>query len=131
MRARRGRRGPGACQGVRRVSEVQPRLGCIVGGMRSTLPVFCRVAGSIAPTPDSDIRFEVWMPLANWNGKFAGVGNGGWAGVISYGPLAQQLRRGYAAASTNTGPEAAPGLDMARFAYDKPERLIDFAYRSH
>jgi Tannase and feruloyl esterase len=95
------------------------------------LPPFCRVAGVIAPTADSDIRFEAWMPLANWNGKFAGVGNGGWAGVISYGPLAEQLRRGYAAASTNTGHEPAQGLDMARFAYDKPERLIDFAYRSH
>ncbi len=97
----------------------------------SNLPPFCRVTGTIAPTPDSDIRFEVWMPLANWNGKFAGVGNGGWAGVISYGPLADQLRRGYAAASTNTGHEAAPGLDMARFAFEKPERLIDFAHRSH
>ena len=97
----------------------------------TNLPPFCRVTGVIAPMADSDIRFEVWIPLAGWNGKFAGVGNGGWAGVISYGPLAQQLRRGYAAASTNTGHEAAPGLDMARFAYDKPERLIDFAYRSH
>jgi feruloyl esterase len=95
------------------------------------LPAFCRVAGTIAPTPQSEIRFEVWMPLANWNGKFAGVGNGGWAGTISYGPLADQLRRGYAAASTNTGHEAQPGLDMARFAHGKPERLIDFAYRSH
>src|SRR6266545_1775965 len=95
------------------------------------LPPFCRVAGVIAPTAESEIRFEVWMPLTNWNGKFAGVGNGGWAGVISYGPLADQLRRGYATASTNTGHDSGPGLDMARFAYDKPERLIDFAYRSH
>jgi tannase/feruloyl esterase len=95
------------------------------------LPAFCRVAGTIAPTPDSDIRFEVWMPLSNWNGKFAGVGNGGWAGNISYGSLVDQLRRGYAAASTNTGHEGGAGLDMARFAYEKPERLIDFAYRSH
>src|SRR6266542_1637095 len=101
------------------------------GNGAANLPPFCRVAGTIAPTPESEIRFEVWMPLANWNGKFAGVGNGGWAGVISYGPLADQLRRGYAAASTNTGHEAGSGVDMARFAYDKPERLIDFAYRSH
>src|SRR5262245_22445083 len=73
------------------------------------LPAFCRVAGVIAATKDSQIHFEVWMPLEKWNGKFAGVGNGGWAGVISYGPLGDQLRRGYAAASTNTGHEAAPG----------------------
>jgi feruloyl esterase len=96
-----------------------------------SVPPFCRVAGVIAPTSQSQIRFEVWMPLQKWNGKFAGVGNGGWAGNISYGPLAEQLRRGYATASTNTGHESAPGLDMARFAYEKPEQLIDFAYRAH
>ena len=95
------------------------------------LPPFCRVAGVIAPTTDSQILFEVWLPLKSWNGKFAGVGNGGWAGTVSYGPLADQLRRGYATASTNTGHEAAPGLNMAKFAFDKPEQLIDFAYRSH
>ena len=77
------------------------------------LPPFCRVAGVIAPTATSAIRFEVWMPLAGWNGKFAGVGNGGWAGSISYGGLAAQLRRGYATASTNTGHEAVPGEDAA------------------
>jgi feruloyl esterase len=95
------------------------------------LPPFCRVAGVIAPTRDSQIVFEVWMPLEKWNGKFAGVGNGGWAGNVSYGALGDQLRRGYAAASTNTGHEAAPGLNMARFAFEKPEQLIDFAHRSH
>ena len=96
----------------------------------SNLPPFCRVTGVIAPTPDSEILFEVWMPLEKWNGKFAGVGNGGWAGVISYGALAEQLRRGYATASTNTGHPAAPGVNAAQFAFEKPERLIDFAYRS-
>jgi tannase/feruloyl esterase len=95
------------------------------------LPPFCRVAGVIAPTSESHIVFEVWLPLEKWNGKYAGVGNGGWAGFISYGPLADQIRRGYAAASTNTGHEAAPGPNMARFAFEHPEQLIDFAYRSH
>ena len=95
------------------------------------LPPFCRVRGVIAPTPESQIVFEVWLPLDNWNGKFAGVGNGGWAGIISYGPLAEQLRRGYATASTNTGHEAGPGTNAAKFAFDKPEQLIDFAYRAH
>ncbi len=97
----------------------------------ANLPPFCRVAGTIAPTPDSQILFEVWLPLEGWNGKFSGVGNGGWAGVISYPQLADQLRRGYAAASTNTGHAAAGGLDAARFAFEKPEQLLDFAYRSH
>src|SRR5512145_1373059 len=60
------------------------------------LPPFCRVAGVIKPTSESQIRFEVWLPLQNWNGKFAGVGNGGWAGNISFGALAEQTRRAYA-----------------------------------
>src|SRR6478672_8263587 len=97
----------------------------------NNLPPFCRVAGTIKPTPESDIRFEVWLPLENWNGKFAGLGNGGWAGTISYGPLQDELRRGYAAASTNTGHQAGPPLDAARFAYEHPEQLVDFAYRAH
>ena len=97
----------------------------------ANLPPFCRIAGVIAPTSESQIQFEVWLPLENWNGKFAGVGNGGWAGVISFGALAEQLRKGYATASTNTGHEAAGGINAARFAFEKPEQLIDFAYRSH
>jgi feruloyl esterase len=97
----------------------------------TNLPPFCRVAGVIKPTSESQIRFEVWMPLQTWNGKFAGVGNGGWAGNISFGALAEQIRRGYASASTNTGHEAAPGVNAARFAFEHPEQLIDFAYRAH
>jgi len=100
------------------------------GGI-SNLPPFCRVAGIIAPTNDSQIRFEVWLPLGQWNGKLAGVGNGGWAGSIPYGALAEQLRRGYATTGTNTGHTPGAGLDLARFAFDKPEQLIDFAYRAH
>ena len=95
------------------------------------LPPFCRVAGVIKPTGESQIRFEVWLPLQNWNGRFAGVGNGGWAGNISYSALAEQIRRAYASASTNTGHEAAPGFNAARFAFEHPEQLIDFAYRAH
>ena len=53
----------------------------------TNLPPFCRVAGVIAPTVESQILFEVWLPLEKWNGKFAGVGNGGWAGSISFGAL--------------------------------------------
>ena len=48
------------------------------------LPAFCRVAGEIKPTKDSDIKFEVWRPASGWNGKFMGVGNGGWSGEIWY-----------------------------------------------
>ena len=29
----------------------------------TTLPAFCRVIARLTPTPDSDIRVEVWLPL--------------------------------------------------------------------
>jgi feruloyl esterase len=92
----------------------------------SDLSEFCRVAATIRPTSDSDIKVEVWLPASGWNGKFQAVGNGGWAGVISYSAMADALRSGYATASTDTGHVGGRGT----FALDHPERLIDFAWRS-
>ena len=46
------------------------------------LPI-CRVRGVIAPA----ILFEVWLPTADWNGKFQAVGNGGLAGSISFSDM--------------------------------------------
>src|SRR6478609_11859183 len=43
-----------------------------------TLPAFCRVAATLMPSPDSDIRIEVWLPAENWSWKFQAVGNSGW-----------------------------------------------------
>src|SRR6478672_3092713 len=48
------------------------------------MPAFCRVAATLAPSKDSDIKIEVWMPASGWNGKFQAVGNGGWSGAIVY-----------------------------------------------
>src|SRR5690242_12554124 len=61
----------------------------------SRLPTFCRVAGTIRATAESDIRFELWLP-ENWNGKFMQTGNGGAAGSIVYDSLVDPLLRGYA-----------------------------------
>ena len=82
----------------------------------------------LKPVDDSEIKIEVWMPESGWNGKFLGVGNGGWSGAISYPGMGQALKRGYATASTNTGHDG-PGGD-ASFALGHPEKLIDFAYRA-
>ena len=90
------------------------------------LPSFCRVAATLKPTADSDIKIEVWMPASDWNGKFQAVGNGGWAGTIGYPAMAQAIAAGYATTSTDTG-HSTPG---AGFAFGHPEKLIDYAYRS-
>jgi feruloyl esterase len=94
------------------------------------LPPFCRVAGVIKPSSDSHIEFEVWMPATGWNGKFQGIGNGGFAGVIGYRPLGAAITRGYAAASTDTGHRAAGGDVDASWALGHPQKVIDFGYRA-
>src|SRR5437660_4969843 len=92
------------------------------------LPPFCRVAATIKPSSDSDIKVEVWMPVSGWNGKLEAVGNGGWAGTINYPLLAAALRRGYAAVSTDTGHSGNGG--DASFALGHREKLVDFAWRA-
>jgi feruloyl esterase len=97
-------------------------------------PAFCRVAATLTPTSDSDIKIEVWLPSPPaegapggmaWNGKFQAVGNGGWLGSIPYVGLAEALAAGYATAATDTGHVG----NTAEFALN-PEKRIDFAYRA-
>ncbi len=95
-------------------------------GAYKMLPAFCRIAATLAPSPDSDIKVEVWLPATGWNGKLQAVGNGGWAGTISYPALAAALGKGYATVSTDTG-HSTPGGD---FIAGHPEKLVDFGYRS-
>jgi feruloyl esterase len=97
-------------------------------GAYAQLPPFCRVAGTLRPTADSDIRFEVWLPASNWNGKFVGTGNGVWAGSITLSSMAAPLAMGYATAATDDGHQGSP-LD-AGFAAGHPQKLVDFGYRA-
>lgn len=61
---------------------------------------FCRVEGRIR----SIIGFELWLPdRANWSGRFLAAGVGGEAGTFNYADMARGVRRGFAAASTDTG----------------------------
>ena len=93
-----------------------------------TLPMFCRVAVEARPSADSDIKIEVWLPVGDWNGKFQGRGNGGFAGEIDYRAMALAVHEGYATAGTDTG-HAAAGTD-ARWALGHPEKITDFGYRA-
>jgi Tannase and feruloyl esterase len=97
-------------------------------GNLSGLPQFCRVTGFTAPTNDSQIGFEVWIPETGWNSKYLQVGCGGFCGSISYNAMAEPLRRGYAVAATDDG-HLASGID-ASWANGHPEKLVDFGYRA-
>jgi feruloyl esterase len=89
------------------------------------LSPFCRIAATLRPTPDSNIKIELWMPENNWNGRFLGTGNGGGAGKLFYRSLAFGMRRGFATANTDMG--TSPNADAA---VGHPERWADFGYRS-
>ncbi len=93
------------------------------------LPAFCRVTATLTPSPDSDIHIEVWMPTVGWNGKYEGTGNGGFAGKISYGGLADGLRRGYAVANTDMGT-SHPANATADVFIGHPERWTDWGWRA-
>ncbi len=90
------------------------------------LPAFCRVAATIKPGPDSEIKMEIWLPASGWNGKLEANGNGGWTGSIAPNSLAAGVARGYAAAMTDTGHEGGSAI----FAYGHPEKVVDFGYRA-
>jgi feruloyl esterase len=92
------------------------------------VPTFCRVQGTIKPSADSDIEFEVWLPVSGWNGKYQGVGNGGFAGSIPYNLLAAGVRSGYATSSTDTGHKGT--ATDGEWALNHYEKIVDFGYRA-
>jgi len=96
----------------------------------ATVPAYCRVQMVLTPSPDSHIEASMFLPVEDWNGKLQVVGNGGWAGTISYPAMAAALREGYATASNDTGHRANDGGGGGMFALDHPEKITDFAYRA-
>jgi len=90
------------------------------------LPAFCRVALTLTPSMESNIKVEVWLPTEGWNGNYQPAGNGGWAGSINYGRMSTILGDGYATSSTDTGHEGF----TSEFMMGNPELLTDFSYRA-
>jgi len=113
-----GQRGAGARGGGAAAPAAPP----------ANIPAHCKVVMVLKPTSDSIINMELWLPTQNWNGKFMGVGNGGFAGSIQglANDMPQALRLGYATAGTDTGHQDPGG----EWAIGHPEKMIDFGYRS-
>jgi hypothetical protein len=92
------------------------------------VPASCRITAVSTPSSDSKINIEIWLPLNQWNGKFQGLGNGGFAGAIDRMGLALALQKGYAVASTDTGHE---GNDKdGSWALGHVEKVRDYGYRA-
>ena len=110
------------------VSGTEDRNGFVAPVPVTGLPAFCRVIGQIRPEPDSDIRFEVWMPVAQWDHRFHAVGNGGYAGSINYAVMAAALKAGKATASTDTGHQDRS--TRSGWARGHPARIRDYGWRA-
>jgi feruloyl esterase len=87
------------------------------------LPAYCRFVGTIAP----QIRFELRLPLANWNHKLLMQGCGGMCGIINMEAAEDALIRGYAVVNTNMGHDGSAAL--TNWGTDKLLR-IDFGWRA-
>jgi feruloyl esterase len=87
------------------------------------LPAFCRVVASARPVPD-DVKIEVWLPAANWNGDFQPAGSPYWGGSIPYARMRALLKKGAATVGTNLGVE---GFTGPSFVPEHPEKLAYLA----
>jgi feruloyl esterase len=78
------------------------------------LPTFCAVNLTEKDSAGNPMHTAVWLP-AKWNGRFQGIGGGGFSCGIFYAPapgyvlpsLSQTIESGYAAASTDCGVPTA------------------------
>ena len=96
----------------------------------ASLPRFCRIEATAAPSKDSVINFEVWVPdEAVWNGKIVATGNGGYSNTLNYRDMAYAMQQGYAVIGGDTGHQMATPDDML-WGVDHPEKIIDWGTRS-
>ena len=98
------------------------------GHALGNLPAFCRVAGVIKPSSDSDIQFEVWMPSSGWNGKFRASETAASPGPSGIAAMGAAIHRGYATASTDTGHQAMGRMRPG--PWGTARRSIDYGYRA-
>jgi len=87
----------------------------------------CRVTATVSHPPAGDqIKVFIGLPVEGWNGRFQGVGGGGFSGGSANGVRAP-LAAGYAAGSTDTGHDGGSGS----FALDAHGRLNWHAVRDN
>jgi hypothetical protein len=101
------------------------------GALHVNVPSFCKVSAVLTPTVDSFINVELWMPSSTWNGRFQGIGNGGYGGTIAQGSTAMitGLQAGFSVATTDMG--TAPSSNgNADALIGHPQKWVDFGSRA-
>lgn len=91
----------------------------VVEPASGSAPALCRVTAVVTHPPAGD-QVRVWLafPMAGWNGRFQGVGGGGFSGGSAMSVRTPALA-GFAAGATDTGHEGGSGS----FALDENNRL--------
>src|SRR5262249_1183384 len=104
--------------------------GAVPGAGVSTTVTFCRAQGVARPSQDSEIKFEVWLPVtaAAWTGRMKVNGTGGYAGATPYARLAQDVTDGFVSAGSNMGHD---GGEAAAWTLGHPEKVKDWGLRAH
>jgi len=107
--------------------------GAFPGAPPTNVPETCRVhATATSPGVSDQIGIDVWMPISGWNGRFQGVGGGGYS-TGSPSSLAAPVAAGFSAAVTDGGHTGTSSF-TGSFALTSGGHLNwplveDFAYR--
>lgn len=88
------------------------------------LPAYCRVQGYVLP----QVGIELRLPIANWNGKFLEVGDGGYGGAMYLFLCEGPLRKGYACIASDMGHKGATNLGL--WARDNLPAQADWGFRA-
>ncbi len=106
-------------------------LGTLFGGDTAVAASadLCRVQLKLQPTPSSDINVDLWLP-ESWNAKLFSYGGGGFSGGLgqSAALMNTSVGRGYASATSDLGHPAGA---TAQWAYNQPEKVVDFGHRAN
>lgn len=82
----------------------------------------CFVTAHVTHPPHKDkVVVNIALPLTGWNGRFIGIGGGGYTGGTVYS-LYLPLAQGFAAGSTDGGHDGGSGS----FAYDKENDRLNW-----
>lgn len=87
--------------------------------------IYCQVQGYVSP----QVKFEIRLPVNNWNGKFVETGCAGACGTVMIEWLCPSLlRKGYACIASDMGHQGQISDDL--WAYNNLQAEVDFGFRA-
>ncbi|KAF1988399.1 feruloyl esterase B precursor [Aulographum hederae CBS 113979] len=89
----------------------------------------CVTSASVQSTENSTYSFGVFLPK-EWNGRFLAVGNGGFAGSVSWADMKDGMDYGFAVVSTDAGTHMGGMMCGAHWAEGAPEKVTDWGWRA-